>query len=145
MSDIKQTIDDCFTFENWHRDFLKSFYSSGDLEEQMHGHTAYSRISRATALFSLIALRKVDEFSSDKSKLSGDLRYYDYGLDLSDVFPGISQLLTCEERKYINKHIAHVTEYGELEDDLVEGLLSIISTRAEDLRRLKKVIEGQED
>lgn len=145
MSDIKQTIDDCFTFEKWHRDFLKSFYSSGDLEEQMHGHKAYSRISRATALFSLVALRKVDEFASDKPKKSGDLRYYDYGLDLSEVFPGISQLLTREEQKYINKHIAHVTRHGELEDDLVEGLMAIIDTRAEDLRRLKSVIEGQED
>lgn len=139
---VASTIDDIFTFDAWASGFLDPWRESGDFEELILGHDDYMRISRALGMNMAVALRKIDDFLSDAKKLSDDLHCSDpkYNIKSKDVLGRDGRLLSAEERTIVNKRIAHLTNWGVVDDDDMDALHAVVSAHKAELEKLRRMV-----
>lgn len=134
IATICECIDHCFAFTMWCDDFARYI----DPEDMFHGQErAEEVVSDATRLHSLLALRKLDEFLSDKKAKNDDLIAKDLGIDLATVLGKIGEkLLTTDDRNNINKGVAHLTERLTLDSDSEVDLHRILTQSLPVMSRL---------
>lgn len=101
-------IRDCEVIDTWEMEFAPS---SGTLRESndIWADKAYQAMWRAALLYSLIALRKVDDFAANRRTRPDDIKLSDLGLDLQTV-TGETTIIDSALRDRINKGIAHITK-----------------------------------
>lgn len=121
---VCECIDLCFAFTMWCDDFARYI----DPEDMFHGQErAEEVISDATRLHSL-ALRKLDEFLSDKKARNDNLIAKNLGVSLVAVLGKANdKFLTMEDRSSINKGVAHLTERLTLDLDSEVDLHRILT------------------
>jgi len=134
IATICECIDHCFAFTMWCDDFARYI----DPEDRFHGQErAEEVVSDATRLHSFLALRKLDEFFSDKKAKNDDLIAEDLGVDLATVLVRAGEkFLTTEDRNNINKGVAHLTERLTLDPDSEVDLHRILTRSLPAMSRL---------
>ncbi|WP_368184894.1 hypothetical protein [Aestuariibius sp. HNIBRBA575] len=113
----------CETFEHWQNVATK-------LPEQTKadwGRTSPYYVMRGSIYFSLISLRSLDDFLSNRRPNSDDLIAKDLAIDVGKVLSGADRLLSTSERRKINKGMAHLTKNVIIRDDELGAALEILS------------------
>jgi len=102
----------------------------------------YEIISDATMLFSLISLRKIDEFLSNaKKKKTTDIRYSDFGICREDVLLDSKSIVSQDVRNSINTSVAHFTDFGDPSVEDWEEFGRALKMSKAPLKRLEEIIE----
>jgi len=112
---VLASVQSCRTHEFWRKACSQIKYN-----DTQYVYGEYETIGDATMLFSLISLRKIDDFLSDeKKKRNTDVRYNDFGIGRKAVLLDAESIISHDVRSKINKCIAHFTDFG---DPSVEDL-----------------------
>lgn len=134
IATVCECIDHCFAFTMWCDDFARYL----DPEDMFNGQErAEEVVSDAARLHSFLALRKLDEFLSEKKAKSDDLIADDLGIDLPTVLENAeAKFLTTDERNDINKGVAHLTERLTLDPNSEVDLHRVITRSLPAMSRL---------
>jgi len=124
IATVCECIDQCFAFALWCDDFAKYV----DPEAVVAGlDRGFEVVSDATRLQSFLALRKLDDFFGGGKPKPDDLVASTLGIDGPSVLgAGRKSFLTTDERKDINKAVAHLTERLSLDADSEVDLQAIL-------------------
>ena len=136
---VCKCIDDCFAFALWCDDFAPYV----DPDDMIAGlDRGFDVVSDATRLHSFVALRKLDDFLSDKKSKPTDLVVSTLGINKTGVLDAGTTFLTPDERTDINTGVAHLTERLALEDeseldlqDILKRSMPIFSRLVSELRK----------
>ena len=134
VATICECIDHCFAFTIWCDDFARYL----DPEDMFDGQErAEEVVSDAVRLHSFLALRKLDEFLSEKKAKCDDLVAGELGIDLAIVLGKAGEkFLTTDDRNNINKGVAHLTERLTLDPDSEVDLNRVVTQSLPAMSRL---------
>lgn len=133
---VLASVESCHAYEFW-----RKTYGQTDGSDALYVYGEYETINDATILFSLISLRKIDDFLSDTKKMKPkDIRYSDFGICRETVLLERESIISQDVRNKINKCIAHLTDLGDPSVDDWEGLEQALEMAKPTLNRLKEVI-----
>ncbi len=133
---VLASVESCRANEYW-----RKTYGQIEGEDALYVYGEYEIIGDATMLFSLISLRKIDEFLSDgKTRLPSDIRYSDYGICREAVLLDSNSIISQGVRKKINKHIAHFTDLGDPDVEDWGEFYQALEMAKPALKRLEEVI-----
>lgn len=140
LDEVRRTVSDCFAYYTWTESVKPSLIQRTSayfpsVQEQIS-------IERSTRIFSLLALRRLNEFLSEKVKrVPDDLRWSDLDLDRRAIIEPGDELLTDEERETINKCVSHLTSRLWYRDKDEVHLAIILSRSTSIFARLKAELD----
>ena len=131
-------VQSCRAYKFWR----KTFGHIGDGQNALYVGGEFETIADATILFSLISLRKIDEFlSNDRKRKSTDIHYSEFEICRDEILMDREDVLPKDVRQSINQTIAHFTDLGQPSAEDWEKFEHVLEAAEPTLKRLELVIE----